>query len=116
MKKFMYGFTLIETLIGLSLMSLTMILHGHYHAHLTMQKHVLNNKTDAYHIVDNFMMFDIHNQIFEQGEVVRLIYNTNYEIDEKGTYMLVFHQETSRIHVYIKETMREILVYDKNAS
>ena len=111
MLKNMKGFTIIETIITLILMSALLSIHVIQTQRYTMQHNVMMHQAHAYHILDNVLMEMIYEQETFMNENI-LIYNENFEKDLNGMYQVIVNHDEGYIKIYLIETMKEVLYYE----
>jgi prepilin-type N-terminal cleavage/methylation domain-containing protein len=112
MLKNQMGFTLIESMIAIVLMSLIVSLYTIENAQTLIEQKRIIHQTNAYHILDNILIQLVHNQIEIEDGVMVFSYNQLYEIDPLGMYHVTYDTKESLITIYLKETLIEVLRYD----
>lgn len=105
------GFTLIESMFALILMSAMLSIFLIQIHQDNMYEKVVFHQTNAYHILDNVLMEILYLQD-ELDESIILRYNTKFEKDQHGIYQVIIDEEARWIKVYLIETMKEVLHYE----
>lgn len=106
------GFTLIESMIALVLMSLFVSIYFIESAQKTIEQKRIMHQTDAYHILDNILIHLEYNLFEIDGAVMVFSYNQAYEIDPLGIYHVEFDTDQRVIIIYLKENFIEVLSYE----
>lgn len=105
------GFTLIETMIALILMSVMLSIFLIQINRNNMYQEVVFHQTNAYHILDNVLMELMYRQDdLEEFNTFR--YNEHFEKDQDGIYQVIIYEEEKIIEIYLLETMKEVLKYE----
>lgn len=105
------GFTLIESIIALILMSTLSSLFFIQIQQKNMVEETRYHVTNAYHILDNILMEILHDDIYLENDRT-LFYNENFVKDEKGIYEVSIDVETGWIKIYLRQSLREVLSYE----
>ena len=105
------GFTLIETMLALILMSTMLSIFLIQMNRNNLYQKVIFHQTNAYHILDNVLMESLYFQNdLDHSHTIR--YNENFEKDQDGIYQVIIDEKEGFIKVYLIETKKEVLHYE----
>lgn len=105
------GFTLIESMTALIVMSAFLSLFIIQFNQKKMVEEMTYHQTNAYHILDNVLMELNHEVIHIENDWI-LIYNENYEKDEEGIYEVRLDLEKGWIRILLKQSQIEVFMYE----
>ncbi len=105
------GFSLIESLIALFMMSVLMSLLIAQMKSMNVEYVMLNHQTHAYHILDNVLMEMKYGSIMNDEHGFQFVYDDTYQKQQEGHYLVIYDQHTQSINIYLKETMKEVIQY-----